>query len=151
MPTILVPVDFSPAEQAVTACAVELAKRLHAKLILLHVEAPQPDFVGYQAGPQSVRDAVARSIHGNAQTLHALRDRLRGQTSEVECLLIQGPTVEKIVDESARLKADYIVMGSHGHGNLFELVVGSVSDGVIRRASCPVVVVPRTRDGKESK
>lgn len=131
------------------ACATELAKRLHAKLVLVHVEAPEPDFVGYQVGPQSVREAVARSIHGDAQTLHALRDRLREQGRDVESLLIQGPTVEKIVEEAERLNADYIVMGSHGHGNLFELVVGSVSDGVIRRAPCPVVVVPRPREKKD--
>lgn len=149
MTTILVPVDFSSLEPAVTACAANLANRLRAKLVLLHVEAPEPDFVGYQAGPQSVRDSVARSIHGDAQTLHALRDRLRAQGREVDCLLIQGPTVEKIVEEAVRLKADYIVIGSHGHGNLFELVVGSVSDGVIRRAPCPVVVVPRAREKKD--
>jgi nucleotide-binding universal stress UspA family protein len=149
MTTILVPVDFSPSDQAVTACAEDLARRLRAKMVLLHVEAPEPDFIGYQVGPQTVRDAVARSVHGDAQTLHALRDRLRGQGREVESLLIQGPTVEKIVDEAIRLKVDYIVMGSHGHGNLFELVVGSVSDGVIRRAPCPVVLVPHARDKKD--
>lgn len=149
MPTILVPVDFSLAEQPVTACAAELARQLHAKLVLLHVEAPDPGFVGYQVGPQSVRESVARSIQGDAQALHAMRDRLREQGRDVESLLIQGPTVEKIVEEAGRLKADYIVMGSHGHGNLFELVVGSVSDGVIRRAPCPVVVVPRAREKKD--
>lgn len=149
MATILVPVDFSSVEHAVTACAAELAKRLRAKLILVHVEAPDPEFVGYQVGPQSVREAVARSIHGDAQALHALRDLLRNQGLDVDSLLIQGPTVDKIVDEAERLKADYIVMGSHGHGNLFELVVGSVSDGVIRRAPCPVVVVPRAREKKD--
>lgn len=149
MPIILVPVDFSPAEQAVTSCAEDLARRLRAKVVLLHVEAPEPDFIGYQVGPQSVRDAVARSVHGDAQTLHALRDRLREQGRDVESLLIQGPTVEKIVSEAVRLEADYIVMGSHGHGNLFELVVGSVSDGVIRRAPCPVVLVPRVREKKD--
>lgn len=149
MATILVPVDFSTAEQAVITCAADLAKQLRAKLVLLHVEAPGGDFVRFQAEPQSVRGAVARSIHGNAQTLHALRDRLREQGRDVDCLLTQGPTVDKIIDEAAKLNADYIVIGSHGHGNLFELVVGSVSDGVIRRAPCPVVVVPRAREKKD--
>ncbi len=140
---LLVPVDFSAAEAAVTACAEGLAKALNAQIVLLHVEAPEPGFVGYEPGPQTVRDSVARSIHGNAQALHKIRDRLRVEGLEVESLLIQGPTVEKIVDEAKRLKAAYIVVGSHGHGALFELVVGSVSDGVIRHAPCPVVVVPR--------
>ncbi len=142
--TILVPIDFSAAEPAITDCAAVLAKGLAAKIVLLHVEAPEPAFVGYEAGPQSVRDSVARSIHGNGQALHAVRDRLRAQGLSVESLLIQGSTAEKIVDEAGRLNAEYIVIGSHGHGALFDLVVGSVSDGVIRRAPCPVVVVPRT-------
>jgi len=140
---ILVPIDFSAAEAGITAAAATLAKGLGSQIVLLHVEPPDPAFVGYEAGPQSVRDAVARSIRGNEQTLHAVRDRLRAQGLRVESLLIQGPTVEKIVDEATRLAADFIVMGSHGHGALFDLVVGSVSDGVIRRAPCPVVVVPR--------
>jgi nucleotide-binding universal stress UspA family protein len=142
--TVLVPIDFSLAEPAVTACAVGLAKALQAHIVLLHVEAPEPGFMGYEAGPQTVRDSVARSIHGNAQALHKIRDRLRGAGVEVDSLLIQGPTVEKIVDEAKRLRADFIVAGSHGHGAIYDLVVGSVSDGVIRHAPCPVVVVPRT-------
>jgi nucleotide-binding universal stress UspA family protein len=140
---VLVPVDFSVGEPAVTACAATLAKSMKAELVLLHVEAPEPAFVGYEAGPQTVRDSVARSIHKNADALHEIRDRLRDEGLKVESLLIQGPTVEKIVAEAVRLEADYIVVGSHGHGALFDLVVGSVSEGVIRHAPCPVVIVPR--------
>ncbi|MBI4621943.1 MAG: universal stress protein [Verrucomicrobia bacterium] len=39
--------------------------------------------------------------------------------------------------------ADFIVMGSHGHTALYDLVVGSTTHGVLRRATCPVVIVPR--------
>src|SRR5690242_6353324 len=110
--TVLVPIDFSAADGPTTACAADLARELGADLVLLHVEAPDPGFIGYEAGPQSVRDSVARSIQGNARTLHEVRDQLRAGGLPVECLLIQGPTVEKIVDEARRLAADYIVIGS---------------------------------------
>jgi len=141
--TILVPIDFSPAEPTIIACAASLAAALPAQIVLLHVEAPEPAFIGYEPGPQTVRDSVAQSIRGSSKALHAVRDRLRSEGLSVESLLIQGPTAEKIVDEARRLNADYIVLGSHGHSALFDLVVGSVSEGVIRRAPCPVVVVPR--------
>jgi nucleotide-binding universal stress UspA family protein len=120
-----------------------LAKRAGARVVLLHVEPPEPAFIGYEAGPQSVRDNVARGIRENDGRLHELRDRLRKKKIEAECLLIQGPAVEKILEESERLKAAYVVIGSHGHGALYDLVVGSVCDGVVRRSKCPVLIVPR--------
>ena len=54
----------------------------------------------------------------------------------------QGPTIETIIEEAGRLKVDMIVVGSHGHGAMYQLLVGSVSEGVLHRATCPVLVVP---------
>ncbi|HDY68944.1 MAG TPA: universal stress protein [Candidatus Scalindua sp.] len=47
-----------------------------------------------------------------------------------------------ILDESSKLKIDLIVVGSHGHGAVYHLIVGSVSEEVLQRSSCPVLVVP---------
>jgi nucleotide-binding universal stress UspA family protein len=57
-------------------------------------------------------------------------------------LLVQGATIKTILQEAIKLKSDMIVIGSHGHGALYKTLVGSVSEGVIRQASCPVVVIP---------
>lgn len=141
--TVLVPVDLSPVSPRVVEEAGKLAKALKASVVLLHVEPPEPAFIGYEPGPESVRDAVARDIQKNDKRLHELRDRLRTHGVEAECLLIQGPAVEKIVEESERLEAAYVVIGSHGHGALYDLVVGSVCDGVVRRSRTPVLIVPR--------
>jgi nucleotide-binding universal stress UspA family protein len=46
------------------------------------------------------------------------------------------------VETAERLRASYIVMGSHGHTAFFDLLVGSNTHGVLRRSSCPVLVVP---------
>ena len=145
MKIILVPVDFSDATDAVTARAAGLAQALQAQLILLHVAAPQPDFVGYEPGPQSVRDTVAKHLHEEHRQLQELEKKTAGKGVEVTSLLIQGYTAEKILKECERLKPELIVMGSHGHGALHNLLVGSVTEGVLRKAACPVMVVPRAK------
>jgi nucleotide-binding universal stress UspA family protein len=57
-------------------------------------------------------------------------------------VLLQGPVVEIICETAQAIGADMIVLGSHGHTALYELLVGSVSEGVIRHARLPVTVVP---------
>ncbi|MEW5940915.1 MAG: universal stress protein [Chloroflexota bacterium] len=61
---------------------------------------------------------------------------------DATALVVQGATVETILNEASKLEADMIVVGSHGHGALYQLLVGSVCEGVLRKAACPVLVVP---------
>ena len=145
MNILLVPVDFSKVTDIVIQHATRMASAFDGEIYLLHVEPPNPDFVGYEPGPDSVRDAVAKGIREDMHEIHVLRDRLREQGVQVESLVIQGPTVQKILEESQRLQADAIVLGSHGRGALMNLLMGSVCEGVIREASCPVVVIPASR------
>lgn len=145
MKNILVPVDFSDATDGVVARATDLAKALQAHITLLHVAAPEPDFVGYEPGPQSVRDTVAKHVHDEHKQLQALEKMASGQGVQVTSLLIQGYTAEKILKECERLKPEMVVMGSHGHSALHNLLVGSVTEGVLRAATCPVVIVPRAK------
>jgi nucleotide-binding universal stress UspA family protein len=57
-------------------------------------------------------------------------------------LLVQGPAADVIVLEADRLRADIIVLGSHGHGAMRHLLLGSVSDAVLRKTTRPVLIVP---------
>ncbi len=145
MKNILVPVDFSDATATVVARATDLAKALQAQITLLHVVAPEPDFVGYEPGPQSVRDTVAKHVHEEHKQLKELEKQTAAQGIQVTSLLIQGYTAEKILKECEHLKPDLVVMGSHGHSALHQLLVGSVTEGVLRKVTCPVVVVPRAK------
>jgi len=145
MKKILVPVDFSNVTDAALRTATTLAGALQAELILIHIAAPEPEFVGYETGPASVRTAVAHQLAGEHKRLQELQHALEGKSLRVTALLIQGYTVEKILAEATRLAADLIVMGSHGHGGLHHLLMGSVAEGVVRKAPCPVVLVPAAR------
>jgi nucleotide-binding universal stress UspA family protein len=142
MKKLLAAVDFSPVSKAIAEQAASLAKAFSAELVLIHVAAPDPDFVGYDAGPQTVRDGRADELREEHKELQALADGLRDRGLSARALLIQGPTVEKILAEGERLGADVIVVGSHGHGALHRVLLGSVSEGVVRGARCPVLVVP---------
>lgn len=138
-------VDFSEGSPVVVEWAARLALALRAELTLVHVAEPDPDFVGYAAGPQAVRDAVAHAFRGEHRRIQELADGLRERGVAAKALLVQGPTVETLVAEARRERADVIVMGSHGRGALAKVLVGSVSEGVLRAGCCPVLLVPASR------
>lgn len=142
MKNILVCLDLSDETNTIVATARELAECSGAAIRLIHVAAPDPDFVGFEAGPQTVRDQEATEIHEDHRLLQELQEQLAEELPEVSALLIQGPTIAKILEEAGRYEADLIVMGTHGAGALHHLLVGSVSEGVLKEAHVPVLLVP---------
>ncbi len=142
MNTILVPVDFSDASPRVVETARQLASAFRSRIVLLNVAEPEPDFVGFEPGPITVRQSVARDFKVEHQHLEEMKKLAAQDGAEVQALHIQGPSVEKILHEAGEQQASWIVMGSHGHGALYELLVGSVTHGVMKGAKCPVVIVP---------
>lgn len=143
MKTILVPVDFSDAAAGVVATAQQFATAFGSRLVLLHVAEPDPDFVGFEPGPIAVRQNVARDFRAEHQKLDALKATCT--SAEVLALHIQGPAIAKILAEATAQDAGLIILGSHGHGALYELLVGSVTAGVLQGAKCPVLVVPAAK------
>lgn len=139
---ILVAVDLSRHSSLVIKKAEELARPLGAEVWVLHVAEPEPDFVGFDVGPQHERDARAAVFHEEHIEVQQFADQLRSADIEATALLVQGATAETILDQSGRLDADLIVVGSHGHGAMYQLLVGSTSEGVIRDSQCPVMIVP---------
>jgi nucleotide-binding universal stress UspA family protein len=142
---ILVAVDFSPVTDHVLRALGQIAKTPAAQVWLVHVAPPDPDFVGYDTGPDVVRSQVAAEHHDRHLKLQALAARARDAGVEATALLLQGPTVETIVAEADRLSAGMIVLGSHGHGRLYDMLVGSVAEGVVRASALPVLLVPANR------
>ena len=140
---ILAAVDFSGFTEPILAAVERVAAAVPAPRIwLLHVAEPDPSFVGYDAGPAVVRDQVAAEYRGERQRLQACADRLRKPGREVSALVVQGAIAETILAEAGGLEAQLIVMGSHGYGTIAELIVGGVSKVVLRKAACPVLIIP---------
>ena len=143
---LLVAVDFSDPTEQILKVATRLAQSLDASVWLVHVAEPDPDFVGYDAGPDVVRDQVARKFREEHRVLQRLAAAMRDDNIEAKAILAQGATVQTLLELAERQESDLIVVGSHGRGMVAEMLMGSVSTGLIRRASCPVTVVPVRRD-----
>ncbi len=149
---ILVAVDLSGASQKILHYVKTSALDLSAKVWLLHAEKPDLGFVGFGPGrPESVLDQVADKFEKKRKELQDEADKLQNFGIDAKALLVQGEAVEVILDEASKLNIDLIVVGSHGHGAVYHLVVGSVSEGVLHRSSCPVLVIPTHEHAKKKK
>ena len=142
---LLVAVDFSDATEVLLAVASEEAARSSQPLLLLHVVAPDPDFGGMETGPQSVRDRRAGELKKERHQLDEAAADLRLHGLEVEVRSVQGPTVETILEQVEVHGASRILMATHGHGLWHLVLLGSVSEGVVRASKVPVLLVPLGR------
>lgn len=146
MKTILVPVDFSRGSRRVMTEARQLARVVGARLVLLHA-VPPPPVIATDVAPLA---APALLVMDDAQDaagreLRKLQRRLTTREVPVEIICANGFPATQIIAHARKLAADYIVIGSHGHTAFFDVVVGSTTRGVLKRAMCPVVVVPSPR------
>jgi nucleotide-binding universal stress UspA family protein len=137
---ILVPTDFSDCATRALEYAIELASKLSASIVLLHVYLPpvvyMPD--GIWALPQG-----APNVHDKLRAaLEALAARTRQAASRpVEIALAEGDPAKEIVKAATDYACDLIVIGTHGRTGLSHLVLGSVAEKVVQRGHCPVLTV----------
>lgn len=143
MKQLLVCLDLAPTSQRVFERGAELALALGAEVHLLHVAAPEPTFVGYdpKGGPYD-RDRRARELKSEHAALARLADELRERGVAAKSLLVEGMTVETILEQADHLEADLVVVGSHGHHALHRFLIGSTADALTRRCPRPLVLVP---------
>ncbi len=143
MKTLLVSVDFSAATRAVIETAVELAKASGAQVILHHSLMPPIVTTEFGIGAEMVQETIEIAEKGARHQLEHLEDELTARGLEVGAALTNGPASDRILELAAKRKVDAIVLGSHGHTALYDLMVGGTTHAVLRKASCPVVIVPR--------
>jgi nucleotide-binding universal stress UspA family protein len=142
---ILALIDFSRTSGQVVTRAGDLALFYDAKCWLIHVATPDPEFVGYNVGPQYIRDHRAGVLRKEHQKLEAYKAELLQKNIDCEILLVQGQTNPTIMEEIDKLNIDMIVLGSHGRTRLYDLLVGSVCEYLLRYAPVPLVIIPGPR------
>lgn len=142
MKTVLAPIDFSPLSDRVVASAISLARATGARLVLLHVVVPIPIIGKNLALTITGSEMLAAAEKSAAKHLAKLQRSLRGKGVTAHVVHVAGDARECIIEQAERLMADYIVMGSHGHSAFYDLIVGSTASGVLKRAACPVIIVP---------
>ncbi len=139
---ILVCVDLSDATEVIMQSTEKLAKQTSAKVRLLHNALPEPDKVEFKVDPIAAREELAKRFHAEHRQVQGLAQRLRDAGIESNSLLVHGETVESILREADDFDSDMIILGSHGKGRMFQLLLGSISEGVLHKSEIPVLVIP---------
>jgi nucleotide-binding universal stress UspA family protein len=142
MKTILAPIDFSAATRRVVAAAAALSRAVGGRLVLLNVTNRPLVVIDDQWSGKIIADLTLLAEKSAAQQLARLQKKLRTGGITAITRHRSGSPIPGIVAAAKELKADYIVLGSHGHGAFHDLIAGSTTGGVLKKAPCAVVVIP---------
>jgi nucleotide-binding universal stress UspA family protein len=145
--TILVLIDFPDAAARLVTMAGDLGRALHGRIVLLHVAMPDSDFVGGELRPDFSRQGIAHYLRRKRRLLRAFQSELQRQGADATALMVRGRSArgvatKKILEEIDRRNPDLIIMGTHNHGALHHLLIGSTSEAVIRKSGRAVLLVP---------
>jgi len=150
MKTILIPIDFSSHSHITAHFGLELAKRVNARVLLLHVEqpsAPVPAFGIPVVELSTWNDELNREM---TQALQFFQDQLsdfrRQQNLDsvpMSTRLVAGNPADGILEVAETEKASFIIMGTIGAANVWDKLLGSVTSVVAQRANRPVWIIPQ--------
>jgi nucleotide-binding universal stress UspA family protein len=149
--TILAPVDFSAATEGVVAQAASLARAMNGRVVFLSVIQPPAITSEYAPLMENIAEIRAAGENAAAKNLARLQEQLQQQQIPSETVQLNGAPILNIVEQADKVGADYIVMGSHGHTALYDLLVGSTTHGVLMRPTCPIVILPPTKESGKAK
>ncbi len=138
---VLCPTDFSEVSAKAEAYATALANHYEASLHLLHVDPPMPIMAPYGEIPVDIRMFEEQRDQALAD-LAAAGDRARATGVDTETSVRGGHAAKEILAAVEEQAADLLVIGTHGRGGVEHLLLGSVAEKIVRRAPCPVMVVP---------
>lgn len=153
MKKILVPVDLSGATVRVCNAAADLARALGGRLVILHV-VPPPPMVMSEYYAFDARQVIRLTHEGRKLAAHkmaALGRWFNKRCPATKVVMHEGDPVGVILRTASVIRPDYIVIGSHGHTAAYDLIIGSNTHGVIRKAPCPVVLVPINLPARKSR
>ena len=146
MKNILVTIDFEKEANHLVDQAIQLAKQFGSKIWLLHVAAPDPDFVGYAAGPQNEIDFRTDELRKEQEIIQKFVSQLKEVGIAAEGLLVKGPTVETILRKIENLDIDLVIIGHHNHNLFYKTFVGNTDAALVNKSKIPVLLVP-LKDG----
>lgn len=151
MKTLLVPIDFSDLTPRVLEKATELSKALGGRIVVLHVIQPPVNLSS--SDPILVENTAritAAAEKAADKNLERLEKSLKAGLADVEFVRLTGAPVTRILEQAELRSADYIILGSHGHTAVYDLLVGGTAHGVLKKATRPVIVVPPTTEQRSA-
>jgi nucleotide-binding universal stress UspA family protein len=137
---ILIPLDFSHHVETILEWGAHMAKEHGSRVILVHAYHLPVEFQQLE-GAYLPPDFWTNVKTEAQQTLEAHAKTLRGKDIEVETVVREGYPATVILEEAEERNADLIVIGTRGLSGLKHLLLGSIAERVVQKASCPVLTV----------
>ena len=150
---VLVPLDGSEHSQRALETAIQITKKFRGKMILLHIYSvavtpvivPEPMTLTPAGVPVVTSAEISKMLEASREVGHKILKEgekiAESAGLRVESVLREGNTVQEIIKMAKEDQFSLIVMGARGISKIRELLMGSVSEGVIKNAPCPVLVV----------
>ena len=135
--SIVAAIDGSPHSARVVSYAADLARRYNATIYLVHAHPPVPSYLG----DEQFWRVAGKEVERGRELLKPFAGVLQRAGLRVEMEVLEGPAPRAILAVAEAREADLIIVGSRGLGAVRGLLLGSVSERVIRLAKCPVLVV----------
>ena len=141
---ILCPVDFSDYSRRALDHAIAIARWYESTVTALHVFSPAL-VAPYGPGPV-IFEPIVLIPADRAQLLADTKAFIEAEAAPgvaIEAVIREGNTAAEILDQATKMSADLLVIGTHGRSGFERLLLGSVTEKVLRKARCPVLTVPR--------
>ncbi|TAM87222.1 universal stress protein [bacterium] len=141
--TILVPVDGGSPSDAAVWYALSIAEEDQATLVFCHVQVPVPGYLLDEPLPAGMKmDSAEAVTWWSRHVLVRARGRAAQLGFDAEVRSLRGDPVESILETAHTVGADLIMMGTHGRHGAARALLGSTTEGVLRRSRLPVLVLP---------
>lgn len=143
MKNILIPTDFSECANAASDYAIQLAEMTGAKVHFLHLQFTPVDWVRLPKEKEKLFPESIRAIGRAKSKLNKLHKDAKGKGVKAEKSLVFETGDEKILKHLKDHSFDFIVMGSNGAKGIYEKVVGSNAQQILRNSSVPVLIIKK--------
>lgn len=120
---------------------LELANAFSSKVWLLHV-APPSRPSPYNVDSTLFRQEIAAELRHEHECLRRLATSMREKHEDISALLVQGPTIDKILEEAERLAIDLVVSECHTQNLIFSALMNDTDENLLARCPLPILFVP---------
>jgi len=138
---ILFPVDFTFSTDKILPYVREMAQTFDAKLYIIHVVRSAEEFAGFDMGAAWYSSLERDLMKGAEKSMKRLAAEKLDDLGEVDTHIAVGDVVDEIINYVKKQGIDMIIIGTHGRKGLEKVMFGSVAEGVIKEAPCPVLTI----------
>jgi len=142
MKKILTAIDFTEDIELVLDYTKKIAKAFEAKVRLIHSESVETFITSFEPDQIPTFELIEAQKKVISKKLDELKEKIESAGIETTAVLMEGPTVDSILEEAEKFKAELIILGSHKHGKFYHIIAGSIHDSIVSHSNIPVLIIP---------